>query len=217
MSLGLKNSLTNLTTDWLTIYNNSSSFPMMVKMLISNTTTNVQSRVSIRIVKADTSTFNIMYGVNLLIGQAWDINIPIILEAGDRLEGIVLDAASYNGVCVAISGTEYQYMTGIEFDSNVAALTTSYATIYTCSASNGAIAKIAICNNSSTVEGQYSINIRVGGTTNRVIAESIYLAPNTTEFIECPIVLSQYDLIQVKKISSDADINAIVSVEVKTI
>ena len=216
MSLALNNTLTYLITDWLTIYNNSSAFPMMVKMLISNATSNIQHKFSIRIVKADTSTFTIMNSIDLFIGQAWDVNIPIILEAGDRLEGKVIDAASYNGVCVSVTSIEYQYMSGIEFDSKVQAITTDYVTVYTASAESGTVAKIAI-SNTGDVEDTYNIRIRVGGVTNRVIAQSIYLAPYTTEFIEHPLILNQYDLLQISKTSSTSSLNALVSCEIKTI
>lgn len=216
MSLNLSNALTYLITDYATIYENTSINPITVKLLVSNTTSTIQHRFSIRLVKADMSTFIIMNSINLFIGQAFDINLPVILEAGDRLEGIVLDVASYNGVCVLASAVEYSNISGMTFDSVVQDFTTSYATIYTGASEYGSIAKIAIAN-TGDVEDTYSIRIRVGGVTNKIIAQSIYLPPYTTEFIEHPIILGQYDLLQIIKSSASSSLVGFVNVETKTI
>lgn len=216
MSLSLTSTLTYLVTDYITVFENNTSNPMTVKLLISNVTSNIQHRFTIRLVKADTSSFIIMNNINLFIGQSYDINIPVILEAGDRLEGKILDAESYNGVCVSASGIEYASITGMTFNSVVQALTTSYATIYTNTLEKGAIAKISIAN-AGDIEDTYSIRVRVGGITNKVIAQSIYLPPYTTEFIEHPLILNQYDALQILKTNSASSLNVLVNIEEKTI
>lgn len=216
MSFNLSNTLTYLITDYVTIYQNNSGNPITVKILASNVTSNIQHRFSIRIVKADTSTFTIMNSINLFIGQALDVNVPIILENGDRLEGKVLDTESYNGVCISASAIEYSNISGMNFNSVVQELTTSYATVYTNSFEKGSIAKISI-SNSGDIEDNYSIRIRVGGITNKVIAQNIYLPPYTTEFIEHPLILNQSDILQVIKSNASSSLVALVNIEEKTI